>query len=98
MSINGNRCKVRHKTTGEVFPAIQWTGKNSIQIKQFGKAPYTEYVKVNCRNVCKVKEANSTDWTVLKTGEYLVMVNIEKHTIYVYPQEHMKYYYTMEDV
>lgn len=98
MNTNGNRCKVRNKVTGEVFPAIQWTGKNSIQIKQFGKALYTDYVKVNCLNVCKVKQANGPDWTVLKTGDWLVMVCTDRHTIYAYQQKHIEQYYTMEDV
>lgn len=59
-----------HIENGLSYKAIQWTGKNAIEVKQFGKTPTQGFVKVNCSNICYINSNGSfqpisvSDWII----------------------------------
>lgn len=68
---SGNMIIATKRDTQICYNAIMWTGKNKIQMQQFGKTMLQNYTRVNCRNTCKVYQDGL--WKEMRVGEWVVV-------------------------
>lgn len=69
------------KKTDKRYPAVQWTGNNGIEVKQFGRTADGTLTKLTCTNVLYAKLNGQTFFSPIKRNDYIALDMDSKYMI-----------------
>lgn len=77
---------VESRKTQAKYYALQWTGKNKAEFRQFGRTGHKAHTKISCIGQGMVWECGA--WNIIGHDYYVVLTDCEPHRFQSYsPQE-----------